>query len=178
MGKAVGIDLGTTNSCISVMEGGKPVVITNTEGGRTTPSVVALTKKGERLVGQIAKRQAALNPENTIYSIKRFMGRRYEEVNEEMNRNKVVGYTTTLKLMQIMTEKGMVERDTDGRTHLYYALARQEDAQVRMLDRLLETAFGGSASKLVMQALGNHKTSDEELREIKALITKLEGGEK
>jgi len=100
------------------------------------------------------------------------------EVNEEMNRNKVVGYTTTLKLMQIMTEKGMVERDTDGRTHIYTALARQEDAQVRMLDRLLDTAFGGSASKLVMQALGNHKTSDEELREIKALITKLEGGEK
>jgi predicted transcriptional regulator len=100
------------------------------------------------------------------------------EVNDEMNRNKIVGYTTTLKLMQIMTEKGMVERDTDGRTHIYTALARQEDAQVRMLDRLLETAFGGSASKLVMQALGNHKTSDEELREIKALITKLEGGEK
>ncbi len=83
MGKAVGIDLGTTNSCISVMEGGKPVVITNTEGGRTTPSVVAFTKKGERLVGQLAKRQAALNPENTIYSIKRFIGRQYNEVESE-----------------------------------------------------------------------------------------------
>ncbi len=89
MGKAVGIDLGTTNSCIAVMEGGKPVVITNTEGGRTTPSVVALTKKGERLVGQLAKRQAALNPENTVYSIKRFIGRKYSEVESE---RKIVSY--------------------------------------------------------------------------------------
>jgi BlaI family transcriptional regulator, penicillinase repressor len=97
-------------------------------------------------------------------------------VNDEMNRSKVVGYTTTLKLMQIMTEKGMVEREMDGRTHIYHAVARQEDEQVRMIDRLLETAFSGSASKLVMQALGNHKTSDEELQEIKALIQKLEGG--
>jgi BlaI family transcriptional regulator, penicillinase repressor len=96
-------------------------------------------------------------------------------VNDEMNRMKVVGYTTTLKLMQIMTEKGMVEREMDGRTHTYFAIARQEDEQVRMIDRLLETAFGGSASKLVMQALGNHKTSEEELKEIKALIKKLEG---
>jgi len=100
------------------------------------------------------------------------------EVNDEMNRNKIVGYTTTLKLMQIMTEKGIVERIMDGRMHVYHALAKQEEAQVRMLDRLLETAFGGSASKLVMQALGNHKTSGEELREIKELIQKLEGGEK
>ncbi len=98
------------------------------------------------------------------------------EVNDEMNRSKNVGYTTTLKLMQIMTEKGIVGRTMDGRTHIYHALAKQEDAQVRMLDRLLETAFGGSASKLVMQALGNHRTSDEELREIKELIQKLEGG--
>jgi BlaI family transcriptional regulator, penicillinase repressor len=96
-------------------------------------------------------------------------------VNDEMNRGKLVGYTTTLKLMQIMTEKGMVEREMDGRTHIYHAVARQEDEQVRMIDRLLDTAFGGSASKLVMQALGNHKTSDEELQEIKALIQKLEG---
>ena len=96
-------------------------------------------------------------------------------VNDEMSRNKNVGYTTTLKLMQIMTEKGMVERVMEGRTHIYHAIARQEDAQVRMLDRLLETAFGGSASKLVLQALGNHKTSEEELQEIKELIQKLEG---
>jgi molecular chaperone DnaK len=84
MSKIIGIDLGTTNSVVAVMEGGQPVVIPNQEGGRTTPSVVAFTKTGERLVGQVAKRQAVTNPENTIYSIKRFMGRRFDEVNEEM----------------------------------------------------------------------------------------------
>jgi len=89
MAKAVGIDLGTTNSCIAVMEGGKSTVITNSEGGRTTPSVVSITKKGERLVGQLAKRQASLNPENTIYSIKRFIGRKYSEVESE---RKIVSY--------------------------------------------------------------------------------------
>src|SRR5690348_2901011 len=84
MAKIIGIDLGTTNSVVAVMEGGEPKVIANEEGGRTTPSVVAFTKSGERLVGQVAKRQAITNPENTIYSIKRFMGRRYDEVNDEM----------------------------------------------------------------------------------------------
>jgi molecular chaperone DnaK len=84
MSKIIGIDLGTTNSVVAVMEGGEPVVITNPEGGRLTPSVVAFTKSGERLVGQVAKRQAVTNPENTVFSIKRFMGRKYDEVNEEM----------------------------------------------------------------------------------------------
>ncbi|MBS1819635.1 MAG: Hsp70 family protein, partial [Acidobacteria bacterium] len=84
MSKIIGIDLGTTNSVVAVMEGGEPVVITNPEGGRLTPSVVAFTKSGERLVGQVAKRQAVTNPENTIFSIKRFMGRRFDEVSEEM----------------------------------------------------------------------------------------------
>src|SRR5467141_3075784 len=84
MGKIIGIDLGTTNSVVAVMEGGEPKVIPNEEGGRTTPSVVGFTKTGERLVGQVAKRQAITNPENTVYSIKRFMGRRYDEVNVEM----------------------------------------------------------------------------------------------
>jgi len=84
MGKAVGIDLGTTNSVVAVMEGGKPTVVINNEGSRLTPSVVAFTKTGERLVGQIARRQAALNPENTIYSAKRFIGRRYGEVQSEI----------------------------------------------------------------------------------------------
>ena len=84
MSKIIGIDLGTTNSVVAVMEGGQPAVIPNQEGGRTTPSVVGFTKSGERLVGQVAKRQAVTNPENTIYSIKRFMGRRYDEVSEEM----------------------------------------------------------------------------------------------
>src|SRR5215510_4087986 len=84
MGKIIGIDLGTTNSVVAVMEGGEPKVIENEEGGRTNPSVVAFTKSGERLVGQVAKRQSITNPENTIYSIKRFMGRRFDEVTEEM----------------------------------------------------------------------------------------------
>src|SRR5271156_7191217 len=86
MSKIIGIDLGTTNSVVSVMEGGQAVVIPNEEGGRTTPSVVAFTKSGERLGGQVAKRQAITNPENTIYSIKRFMGRRFNEVQEEAKR--------------------------------------------------------------------------------------------
>src|SRR6059036_1664744 len=92
MAKIIGIDLGTTNSVVAVMEGGEPKVIENEEGGRTTPSVVAFTKAGERLVGQVAKRQAITNPENTVYSIKRFMGRRFEEVNDEM---KMVPYKVT-----------------------------------------------------------------------------------
>jgi molecular chaperone DnaK len=90
MGKVVGIDLGTTNSCVAVMEGGKPTVIANAEGFRTTPSVVAYTKNQDKLVGQIAKRQAVMNPENTFYSVKRFIGRRVDEVNEE---SKEVSYT-------------------------------------------------------------------------------------
>src|ERR1700739_1998595 len=84
MAKIIGIDLGTTNSVVAVMEGGEPKVIPNEEGGRTTPSVVAFTKSGERLGGQVGKRQAITNPQNTIYSIKRFMGRRYDEVSDEM----------------------------------------------------------------------------------------------
>ncbi|MGM3307397.1 Hsp70 family protein, partial [Anabaena sp. WFMT] len=83
MAKVVGIDLGTTNSCVAVMEGGQPLVIANTEGQRITPSVVAYTKTGERLVGQIARRQAVMNPENTFYSVKRFIGRKYEEITHE-----------------------------------------------------------------------------------------------
>ena len=90
MSKIIGIDLGTTNSVVAVMEGGEPVVITNPEGNRLTPSVVAFTKGGERLVGQVAKRQAVTNPENTVFSIKRFMGRRFDEVSEEM---RMVPYT-------------------------------------------------------------------------------------
>src|ERR671913_728101 len=84
--KIIGIDLGTTNSVVAVMEGGDPVVIPNAEGGRTTPSVVAFTKDGERLVGQVAKRQAVTNPQQTIFSIKRFMGRRMNEVTDEVKK--------------------------------------------------------------------------------------------
>src|SRR2546422_11510070 len=88
MGKVIGIDLGTTNSCVAIMSGGDPVVIANAEGNRTTPSVVGFTEKGERLVGQIAKRQAITNPENTVYSIKRLIGRKYDskEVREALKR--------------------------------------------------------------------------------------------
>src|SRR6476620_1898959 len=89
MAKTIGIDLGTTNSCVAVLTGGEPEVLPNAEGGRTTPSVVAFTKSGERLVGTVAKRQAVTNPENTIFSVKRFMGRKYAEVDEEM---KIVPY--------------------------------------------------------------------------------------
>ncbi len=94
MGKIIGIDLGTTNSCVAIMEGGEPKVLVNEEGARTTPSVVAYTKDGERLVGQIAKRQAVTNPENTIYSSKRFIGRKFEEVQEEI---KLVPYNVVSK---------------------------------------------------------------------------------
>jgi molecular chaperone DnaK len=94
MAKIIGIDLGTTNSCVAVMEGGEPKVIANEEGGRTTPSIVAFTKSGERLVGTVAKRQAITNPENTIFSVKRFMGRRPNEINEEM---KMVPYKVVAK---------------------------------------------------------------------------------
>ena len=86
MSKVIGIDLGTTNSCVAVLEGGEPKVIPNAEGSRTTPSVVAFTKEDERIVGQVAKRQAVTNPENTVFSVKRFMGRRYEEVTQESER--------------------------------------------------------------------------------------------
>src|SRR4051812_26111560 len=86
MNKVIGIDLGTTNSVVAVMEGGQPTVIVNQEGARTTPSVVGLTKDGERLVGQVAKRQAVTNAESTVFSIKRFMGRKFDEVSSEASR--------------------------------------------------------------------------------------------
>ena len=86
MSKVIGIDLGTTNSCVAILEGGEPRVIPNTEGNRTTPSVVAFTKEDERIVGQVAKRQAVTNPENTVFSVKRFMGRRYNEVTDELQK--------------------------------------------------------------------------------------------
>ncbi|MBV8208035.1 MAG: molecular chaperone DnaK [Acidobacteria bacterium] len=107
MAKIIGIDLGTTNSVVAIMEGGEPKVIPNEEGGRTTPSVVAFTKTGERLVGQVAKRQAITNPENTIYSIKRFMGRRYNEVSEEM---KMVPY-------KVMAEGDHVDVEANGKRY-------------------------------------------------------------
>src|SRR5512137_2742052 len=112
MGKVIGIDLGTTNSCMAVMEGGEPVVLENSEGKRTTPSVVAFTKSGERLIGEAAKRQAVTNPRNTVYSIKRFMGRKYEEVQEEIKR---VPY----KVVRAPNGDVAVEVEESGQTKMY-----------------------------------------------------------
>ena len=95
-------------------------------------------------------------------------------VNEKLNLTRSVGYTTTLKQLQIMHEKGFVSRISEGRTHIYASERGKEETQKQLLDRLLDSAFGGSASKLVMQALGNHRSSKKELEEIKALINKLE----
>ena len=105
--KVIGIDLGTTNSVVSVMEGGDPVVIPNAEGGRTTPSVVGFTKDGERLVGQIAKRQAVTNPQNTVFSIKRFMGRKTSEVTEEIKRvpYKVVAGANDVAMVEVQGKR-------------------------------------------------------------------------
>jgi molecular chaperone DnaK len=108
MSKIIGIDLGTTNSVVAVMEGGQPVVIPNQEGGRTTPSVVGFAKSGERLVGQVAKRQSVTNPENTVYSIKRFMGRRYDEVADEM---KLVPYKV------VRNDNGDARVDVSGKKY-------------------------------------------------------------
>jgi molecular chaperone DnaK len=107
MGKIIGIDLGTTNSCVAVLEGGEPVVIQNSEGGRTTPSIVGFTSKGERPVGQVAKNQIITNPENTVYSIKRFMGRRFSEVSNEMS---LVSY-------KVVEQGDDVRVDIDGKKY-------------------------------------------------------------
>jgi molecular chaperone DnaK len=125
MGKVIGIDLGTTNSCVAVMEGGVPSVIANSEGGRTTPSVVAFTKDGERLVGAVAKRQAVTNPQNTVFSIKRFMGRRHSEVAEE---EKLVPYKVT------GTASGDCQIEVMGNTH------RPPEISAVILQKMRETA--------------------------------------
>src|SRR5437763_12185844 len=108
MAKILGIDLGTTNSCMAVMEGGEPLVLENSEGRRITPSVVAFTKTGERLVGDAAKRQAVTNSRNTVYSIKRFMGRKFEEVQEEIKR---IPY----KIVKASNGDAGVEVEIDGK---------------------------------------------------------------
>ena len=112
MPKVLGIDLGTTNSCMAVMEGGEPSVLENSEGKRTTPSVVAFTKSGERIVGDAAKRQAVTNSRNTIYSIKRFMGRKFDEVQEEAKR---VPY----KVVRASNGDAAVEIEIGGKSKLF-----------------------------------------------------------
>ena len=123
MGRIIGIDLGTTNSCVAVMEGGEPLVIANSEGQRTTPSIVGFTNKGERVVGQPAKNQMITNPENTVYSIKRFMGRRYAEVGDETKLVKeIVGLTGVVlvfwehKAICAEIVPALRHRDADGAT--------------------------------------------------------------
>lgn len=138
MGKIIGIDLGTTNSVVAVMEGGDPVVIQNQEGARTTPSVVAFSKNGEVLVGQVAKRQAVTNPENTIYSIKRFMGRRFEEVSEEM---KMVPYK------EIKSPNGDVRVDVDGKQ---YAPPEISAKILQKLKKAAEDHLGETVSEAVI----------------------------
>ncbi len=125
MGKVIGIDLGTTNSCVAVMEAGEPVVIANVEGGRTTPSVVAFTKDSERLVGMVAKRQAVTNPQNTVFSIKRFMGRRYNEVATE---EKLVPYKVSA------SSTGDCQVMVQGKTH------RPPEISAMILQKMKETA--------------------------------------
>lgn len=127
MGKIIGIDLGTTNSCVSVVEGGKPVVITNAEGGRTTPSVVAFTKDGQRLVGQLAKRQAVTNPVNTVFSIKRFMGRSYDEVGEEIKQ-------VPFKVIAGLKRQAAVHIDTDNKDFT------PQEISAMVLTKMKETA--------------------------------------
>ncbi|MFM2063588.1 MAG: hypothetical protein RLZZ507_3259 [Cyanobacteriota bacterium] len=126
MAKVVGIDLGTTNSCVAVMEGGKPTVIANAEGFRTTPSVVAFAKNGDNLVGQIAKRQAVMNPENTFYSVKRFIGRRFDEVTKE----------TTEVSYKVLSSGGNVKLDSPGAGKQF----SPEEISAKVLRKLVEDA--------------------------------------
>jgi molecular chaperone DnaK len=138
MSKIIGIDLGTTNSVVAVMEGGEPVVITNPEGSRLTPSVVAFTKAGERLVGQVAKRQAVTNPENTVFSIKRFMGRKYDEVNEEM---KMVPYSV------VRASNGDVRIKCNDKE---YSPPEISAMILQKLKQAAEEYLGGTVSKAVI----------------------------
>ena len=127
MGKIIGIDLGTTNSCVAVVEGGKPVVITNAEGGRTTPSVIGFTKDGQRLVGQLAKRQAVTNPTNTVFSIKRFMGRAYSEVGSEIQQ-------VPFKVKSGLKGQAAVHIDTDNKDYT------PQEISAMVLTKMKETA--------------------------------------
>src|SRR6187397_2594459 len=124
MAKIIGIDLGTTNSVVAAMEGGEPQVITNAEGGRITPSVVAFAKSGERLVGQVAKRQAITNPENTIFSVKRFMGRRYDDTQRQATKD--AGRIAGLDVKRIVNEPTA--------SALAYGLDKQKDEKIAVYD--------------------------------------------
>ncbi len=140
MGKIIGIDLGTTNSCVAVVEGGKPVVITNAEGTRTTPSVVGFTKDGQRLIGQLAKRQAVTNPQNTVFSIKRFMGRSYNEVGEEIKQ-------VPFKVISGIKNQAAVHIDVENKDHT------PQEISAMILTKMKETAeayLGQSVTEAVI----------------------------
>jgi molecular chaperone DnaK len=137
MGKIIGIDLGTTNSCVAVLEGGEPVVIQNSEGGRTTPSIIGFTSKGERVVGQPAKNQMITNPENTIYSIKRFMGRRYSEVTNEM---KLVPY-------KVVEQGDDVRVDIEGK---YYSPQEISAFVLQKMKKTAEDYLGETVTEAVI----------------------------
>jgi len=142
MAKVLGIDLGTTNSCMAVMEGGEPVVLENSEGRRTTPSVVAFTKSGERLVGEAAKRQAVTNPRNTIYSIKRFMGRKYSEVQEEIKRvpYKVVEAPNGDAHVEV-EEAGQIKRYSPPEISAMILGKLKADAEVRLGEKITQAVI-------------------------------------
>src|SRR5678815_3606384 len=142
MAKVIGIDLGTTNSCMAIMEGGEPLVLENSEGRRVTPSVVAFTKGGERLVGDAAKRQAVTNSRNTVYSVKRFMGRKFEEVQEEIKR---VPY----KVVRAANGDAHVEVEVEGKQKAFsppeisaMILAKlKADAEVRLGEKITQAVI-------------------------------------
>src|SRR5436309_15549295 len=142
MAKVLGIDLGTTNSCVAVMEGGEPLVLDNSEGRRVTPSVVAFTKTGERIVGDAAKRQAITNSRNTVYSIKRFMGRKFDEVQEEIKR---VPY----KVVRASNGDAVVEVEIEGRSKRFsppeisaMILAKMKsDAEMRLGEKITQAVI-------------------------------------
>ena len=162
MSKIIGIDLGTTNSCVAVVEGGEPKVITNPEGGRTTPSVVAMTKDGDRLVGQPAKRQAVTNPGNTIYSIKRFMGREYDEVGTEMGE---------VPFEVKKGNKGQVEVIADGKTY------SPPEISAMVLQKLRQTAeeyLGESVKEAVITVPAYYNDSQRQATKDAGKIAGLE----
>src|SRR3954467_5724651 len=152
MAKVIGIDLGTTNSCMAVMEGGEPIVLENSEGRRVTPSVVAFTKTGERLVGDAAKRQAVTNSRNTVYSIKRFMGRKFTEVEEERKR---VPY----KVVAGPNGDADVEVEVDGKSKQYSPAEvsamvpgkLKADAEMRLGEKITQAVITVRAYSISMQ---------------------------
>ena len=164
MAKIIGIDLGTTNSVVSVMEGGKPIVIPNPEGSRTTPSVVAVTDKNERLVGQVAKRQAVTNPENTVSSIKRFMGHKFDEMAEERKR---------------MPYKVLRAENGDAAVELHGKTMAPPEISAMILQKMKDAAeayLGEKVTKAVITVPAYFNDSQRQATKDAGRIAGLEGG--